>query len=455
MFNLFKPAPPIDRLPDNKIDSEYKKLRLQVFLGIFIGYAAYYLLRKNFSLAMPYLTAQGFSKAELGFALSAISIAYGISKFVMATISDRSNARMFLPAGLILSGVVSLLMGVVPFFTSSVAIMFIMLFLNGWFQGMGWPPSGRVLVHWFSLNERGNKTAIWNVAHNVGGGVMAPLAVAGVAIFAGMSGFSQSGYEGVFILPALAAIVFAIVSYFLIRDTPQSVGLPSIEEYRNDYPSATKKTFETELSTKEILFKYVLNNKWVWAIAFANIFVYFVRYGVLDWAPTYLSEEKGFNMNKSSWAYFLYEWAGIPGTLLCGWISDKMFKGRRGPAGVVFMIGVLIAVLVYWFNPPGNPTVDMLCLIAIGFLIYGPVMLVGLQALDFVPKKAAGTAAGLTGLFGYLGGTVTANALMGVIVSASGWNAGFTLLVGSCAIAAVLFALTWNVRGQEVVKNQH
>ncbi|MBU7319946.1 glycerol-3-phosphate transporter [Paenibacillus oleatilyticus] len=455
MFNLFKPAPPIDRLPDNQIDSEYKKLRLQVFLGIFIGYAAYYLLRKNFSLAMPYLTAQGFSKAELGFALSAISIAYGISKFVMATISDRSNARMFLPAGLILSAVVSLLMGVVPFFTSSVAIMFIMLFLNGWFQGMGWPPSGRVLVHWFSLNERGNKTAIWNVAHNVGGGVMAPLAVAGVAIFAGMSGFSQSGYEGVFILPALVAIVFAIVSYFLIRDTPQSVGLPSIEEYRNDYPSATKKTFETELSTKEILFKYVLNNKWVWAIAFANIFVYFVRYGVLDWAPTYLSEEKGFNMNKSSWAYFLYEWAGIPGTLLCGWISDKMFKGRRGPAGVVFMIGVLIAVLVYWFNPPGNPTVDMLCLIAIGFLIYGPVMLVGLQALDFVPKKAAGTAAGLTGLFGYLGGTVTANALMGVIVSASGWNAGFTLLVGSCAIAAVLFALTWNVRGQEVVKNQH
>ncbi|MCP1308600.1 glycerol-3-phosphate transporter [Paenibacillus tyrfis] len=455
MLNFFKPAPPIDRLPDNKIDSEYKKLRLQVFLGIFIGYAAYYLLRKNFSLAMPYLTAQGFSKAELGFALSAISISYGISKFVMATISDRSNARIFLPAGLILSAIISLLMGASPFFTSSVTIMFIMLFLNGWFQGMGWPPSGRVLVHWFSLNERGNKTAIWNVAHNVGGGVMAPLAVAGVAIFAGMSGFSKSGYEGVFILPAVVAIVFAIVSYFLIRDTPQSVGLPSIEEYRNDYPSATKKTFETELSTKEILFKYVLNNKWVWAIAFANIFVYFVRYGVLDWAPTYLSEEKGFNMNKSSWAYFLYEWAGIPGTLLCGWISDKMFKGRRGPAGVVFMIGVLIAVLVYWFNPPGNPTVDMLCLIAIGFLIYGPVMLVGLQALDFVPKKAAGTAAGLTGLFGYLGGTVTANALMGVIVSASGWDAGFILLAASCAIAAVIFALTWNVRGQEVVKNQH
>jgi MFS transporter, OPA family, glycerol-3-phosphate transporter len=207
MFKLFKPAPPIERLPEEQIDSEYKKLRFQVFLGIFIGYAAYYLIRKNFSLAMPYFIEEGFSKTELGFALSAISISYGISKFVMGTFSDRSNPRMFLPAGLILSAIISLLMGFVPFFTSSVSIMFIMLFLNGWFQGMGWPPSGRVLVHWFSINERGNKTAIWNVAHNVGGGLMAPLAVAGAAMFAGIAGTSSSGYEGVFILPALIAIV--------------------------------------------------------------------------------------------------------------------------------------------------------------------------------------------------------------------------------------------------------
>lgn len=120
---------------------------------------------------------------------------------------------------------------------------------------------------------------------------MAPIAVAGVAIFSGITG-SATGYEGVFILPALVAIAVAVISYWLIRDTPQSVGLPPIEEYRNDYSSKSKKTFEKELSTKEILFKHVLNNKWVWAIALANIFVYFVRYGVLDWAPTYLSEEK-------------------------------------------------------------------------------------------------------------------------------------------------------------------
>lgn len=447
---MFKPAPAIERLPDEEIDGEYKKLRLQVFLGIFIGYAAYYLIRKNFSMAMPFLIEEGYTKAQLGFALSAISMSYGISKFVMGTVSDRSNPRYFLPAGLLLSAGVSLLLGIFPIFTSSITIMFIMLFINGWFQGMGWPPAGRTLVHWYSLSERGNKTGIWNVGHNVGGGLMAPIALAGTALFAGEA---YSSYSGVFILPAIVSIFAAIIAFVLMRDTPQSVGLPPIEEYRNDYPSKNQESMEEELTTKEILFKYVLNNKWVWTIAIANIFVYFVRYGVLDWAPTYLSEVKDFDMTQSSTAYFLYEWAGIPGTLLCGWVSDRVFKGRRGPAGFVFMMGVLLAVIVYWLNPPGHPAIDMFCLIAIGFLIYGPVMLIGLQALDLVPKKAAGTAAGLTGLFGYLGGSLTAEALMGIVVDRVGWDAGFMMLIVSCILAAAVFAMTWNLRGQEVVKS--
>jgi OPA family glycerol-3-phosphate transporter-like MFS transporter len=96
---------------------------------------------------------------------------------------------------------------------------------------------------------------------------------------------------------------------------------------------------------------------------------------------------------------------------------------------------VTVATLVYWLNPPGNPTVDMIALISIGFLIYGPVMLVGLQALELAPKKAAGTAAGFTGLFGYLGGSVAASALMGYTVDHFGWDGGFVILVASCLLA--------------------
>jgi OPA family glycerol-3-phosphate transporter-like MFS transporter len=97
---------------------------------------------------------------------------------------------------------------------------------------------------------------------------------------------------------------------------------------------------------------------------------------------------------------------------------------------------------VYWLNPPGNPMVDMISLFAIGFLIYGPVMLVGLQALELVPKKAAGTAAGFTGLFGYLGGSVAASALMGYTVDYFGWDGGFILLVAACLLAMAFLAPT-------------
>lgn len=138
----------------------------------------------------------------------------------------------------------------------------------------------------------------------------------------------------------------------------------------------------------------------------------------------------------------MYEWAGIPGTLLCGWMSDKLFKGNRAVTGIVFMILVTIATTLYWLNPAGNPTMDMVLLIAIGFLIYGPVMLIGLYALELAPKKAAGTAAGFTGLFGYLGGTVAANAIVGYTVDHFGWDGGFMLLIGSCVVSVILFVLT-------------
>ncbi|TCC95498.1 glycerol-3-phosphate transporter [Pedobacter hiemivivus] len=435
-IKLFSPAPHKELLPLNRIDPEYKKQRLKVFLGIFLGYAGYYLVRKNFSLAMPDLIDQGFSKAQLGFALSGVSIAYGLSKFLMGNVSDRSNARNFLTAGLVLSAFTMIFMGMFPFATSSIAVMFILLFLNGWFQGMGWPPCGRVVVHWYSIKERGTMMSIWNVAHNVGGGLVGPIAILAIEIFA--------DWHSKFYFPGFIALFFAVIAYILVRDTPQSCGLPPIEEYKNDYPKNYSADQEKEFTAKEIFFKYVFNNRMLWYIAFANAFVYLVRYGILDWAPTFLEEAKGFSLKESGMAYFFYEYAGIPGTLLCGLISDKVFKGRRAPATIIYMVLVLVAVLVYWKNPPGNIWIDNAALIAIGFLIYGPVMLIGVQALDLVPKKAAGTAAGLTGLFGYMGGALFANIAIGLVVDKWGWDGGFEVIVAACVLSIFFTALTWN-----------
>ena len=450
MIGFLKPAAHRDPLHEDDHDSAYRRLRLQVFIGIFVGYAGYYLVRRNFTLAMPYLIEAGYSKAGLGFALSGVSIAYGASKFIMGNVSDRSNARVFMSLGLLCSALTMIAMGTLPVATSSVAVMFVLLLINGWFQGMGWPPSGRVMVHWFSPSERGTKMAIWNVGHNIGGGMVGPIAILGMAIFA--------DWHSILYFPGLLALAITLLIFLMVRDTPQSYGLPTIEAYRNDYPKSFdySDSHEKEFPARAIFLEYVLNNKLLWTIAVANAFVYFVRYGVLDWAPTYLGEVKNFSFEERGWAYASYEFAGIPGTLVCGWMSDRIFNGRRAPVSILYMAFTLVCVLVYWLNPPGNPAVDIAMLIGIGFFIYGPVMLIGVHALDLAPKKAAGTAAGFTGLFGYVGGAVSASIIIGLVVDASGWNAGFGLIAAACVIAMILIALTWTAeqrdKGARVVK---
>ena len=413
MFSFLKASPPAPRIESSRTDAEYKKLRWQVFAGVFIGYAAYYLIRKNFSLAIPYLIDEyGFTKADLGTVGVALSLAYGFSKFIMGNISDRSNPKYFITIGLLGSALVSLIFGLVPGVLSSISLMIVLAALNGWFQGMGYPPGAKTMTNWFSVSERGVWWSWWNVSHNLGGGLIGPLALLGLSIF--------GVWQSLFYLPALIAIVLAFIMFYLMRDTPESQGLPPVDEWKGEKIVEKVESAHT-LSSKDIFMKYIINNKFLWAIALANVFVYFIRYGIIDWAPTYLKEVKHFSVDKQSWAYFLYEYAGIFGMLASGYLSDKVFKGHRAPPMLLFLTGVLIAIIVYWKNPEGNPLVDNICLVAIGFLIYGPVMMIGLQAADLVPRVATGTATGLTGLFGYLLGSASAGYVMGKLVDLFGF----------------------------------
>lgn len=388
------------------------------------------------------------------------AIAYGFSKFVMASISDRSNAQRFLPLGLILAAI-SMMFMIVPVQWIgadnkglAITLMAVLNFLVGWFNGMGWPPCGRVMTHWFSIKERGTWMSFWNCAHNVGGALVGPMAVYGAAWFGSwFYGADEKSYFliGTYLFPAAVAILIAIIAYSMIRDTPQSCGLSSIEKWRNDYADTYDEKSEEVLSTGQI-FRTVLTNKFLWYIAFANAFVYMVRYGCLDWAPTILTEQ-GIDIKEAGWAYFAYEMAAIPGTIICGWLSDKVFHGRRALPTILFMIVVAVLIVIYWQNFT-NINVVIGCLIGIGFFIYGPVMLIGVQALDLAPKNVAGTAAGLTGFMGYVLGTaLLANVVIGYVAESAGWDWTFVLLIGACVLSVLFMALTYK-KEQYLVKNK-
>lgn len=445
---------------DTKADALYRRLRAQVFTGAFIGYAAFYIVRKNFTMAIPMLEQFNISKGELGTVLGMNAVAYALSKFLMGSISDRSDARKFLPLGLLLAAL-SMAFMVVPITGLDLAghperkglaivLMGIINFLVGWFNGMGWPPCGRVMTHWFSQNERGTMMAIWNCAHNVGGGLVGPMATYGAVWFGSwFYGTHENLYflAGTYLFPAATAALVALLAYLLLRDTPQSCGLPSIEKWRNDYPQNYSEKAEEVLPLRDIFVKYVFPNRYLWFIAFSNAFIYMVRYGCLDWAPSLLSD-KGVDLKSAGWAYFAYEYAAIPGTLACGIISDRLFHGERAKPTILFMLCVALFIGLYWYaSSLSAPDVNLIIfsLIGIGFFIYGPVMLIGVQALDLVPKNAAGTAAGLTGFFGYFFGTaILANSVIGYVADAAGWNWTFILLLAACVLSILFMLLTTN-----------
>jgi OPA family glycerol-3-phosphate transporter-like MFS transporter len=418
------------------VDREYRRHRRSVFAGIFVGYAAYYLVRNNLALAIPDILAEHpeHSKAALGTALTGLSIAYGTSKFLMGAVSDRSNPKYFLPLGLLISAGIMAVCGLVKPLYASLGLVIALQVANGWAQGMGWPPCGKSMVHWFSRSERGLVVSVWNVSHNIGGALIASLALAGVTLF--------GDWGAKFYVNAAVAAAVAIASFFLLRDTPSSYALPPVDEYRREPAADSEETGPSQATYREIFLECVLKNRLLWAIAVANAFVYFVRYGVVNWIPTYLQTAKGFSFEESSVAWALYEWAAIPGTIACGWMSDRVFKGRRAPATILFMALTLLAVVAYWLNATGPLWIDYAALIAIGFLVYGPIMIIGLHALDLVPKKAAGTAAGFTGFFGYVFGSAVAGTGVGWIADRWGWSGVFITMVACCLLTMGFSAMT-------------
>lgn len=428
-------APPVaPRLPDDDVRRRYPRLRLQAFTGIFVGYAGYYLIRNNVPLVATVLIDDGrVSTVGIGVITNAALIAYGLSKFLSAIVSDRSNARYFLPLGLALSALANLAIAFVPALSASVAVFASVMFVNGWVQGMGWPPCGRVLVHWFSTSERGIKTAFWNVAHNVGGFSVGVLAAAGLQM-------TGDDWTAAFWLPAIVALVVAVITFVLVRDRPESEGLPPIEEFRDDPPKVSAdEAEESTMSTWEIVRRHVLTNRTMVMLALANVFVYALRYGILNWTPVYLASERGASLGAGIAGFSMFELAGIAGTILCGVASDRVFRGNRSHTGIAFMLAVAVMTAVYWLAPSSAPLwISLVSVAMIGGLIYGPVMLIGLQALDMSPRHVAGTAAGYTGLFGYVLGATMASSGIGLVVHHLGWDVTFVLLIAFCLVTVVL-----------------
>src|SRR6266702_6274694 len=275
-LHLFAPAPaiPLKFTDSAAIQQAYRSWRRRILISSIIGYATFYFVRKNLSIAMPMMERDlGISKAGLGLFLTLHGLLYGVSKFANGFLGDRCNARSFMVTGLAASAILNIAFG----FSSTVFVLGLIWMLNGWFQGMGFPPCARLITHWFSPKQLATKMSLWNISHPIGGAVI--LILCGYLVV--------FGWRICFFVPAAIALVCAAFLWFTLPDTPPSVVLPEVEGTHHESQER-----EAKENFNAFVIEHVFRNKYIWIVSIANFFVYIIRYAVLDWGPTMLTQAK-------------------------------------------------------------------------------------------------------------------------------------------------------------------
>ena len=420
--------PPSPTIHDaGQIARKYRYWRGRVMYSTTAGYAIFYLVRNNMPIATKSITDEfGFSNTQWGAVLSAGTVIYAFSKFLSGVIGDRANPRYLLGIALLVSALVNLVFG----FAASLGCFAALWALNSLFQGVGVPPCTRLLTYWYSPREIGRAWGVWNASHQIGSAV--------IAVWAGYL-VANHGWRAAFLAPAGVAIVGAFWLMNRLTDSPESMGLPPIEVYKE---RVKRPADAPSVPFREIFVRHILANRWVWVVSVANFFVYIVRIGIVNWAPKYLIEARGFTLARAGISLSLFEVAGIFGALASGWLSDTVFRGRRGPVSAGFMLCLVASVLALFAVPSGRVPAMMALFAALGFFVYGPQMLVAVAAADFATKVASASAVGLTGLFGYLGAAFC-NLATGMLVDRYGWNGALWLYAVSAVVGCALLASTW------------
>ncbi len=393
-YRISKPSE--DKLAPEKHTEAYKLLRNRTFWGVTVAYSFYYVCRMSLSVVKQPLIDEGvLSAGQLGLIGSALLFVYAVGKFLNGFIADYCNIRRFMATGLFISAVVNLLMGILGFFQSSAGLPTILIFLsfavlwgiNGWMQSMGSPPGVISLSRWFSRSKRGTYYSIFSATPYLG--EFLSFIITGVVVAA-------LGWQYGFLVAALAGVIGTFVILVFVSDTPESKGLPSVQEL-----SGETLTREDTMPTRELQ-KTVLKHPGIWIIALSSAFIYITKYAISGWGVLFLQKAHGFSLEDATQIIAFSAAFGVLGTVLAGWLSDKVFKSDRVKPAILSGVVSFLALALFLFAG-GSYLLNILYVslfsLAVGVLY---CIVAGLMAVDIVPRKATGAALGVVGISSYV-----------------------------------------------------
>ncbi len=429
-----------------KTKHSFKYWQWRVIICSMIGYAMFYFVRKNFSFAIPMLQEvyPDITKAQFGAIISAGGIIYGVSKLINGVIGDRTNARWHLVLGLGICVAVNFLFGWTDKLTTMltgatggpdfiggfITIMSVLYIINQIFQGCGFAPCNHLMVSWVPPHELATKMSIWNTSHSIGAFV--------ASIICGY----MTSWQLCFWVPATISLVGVFFIIATLRDTPKSVGLPELPKVEGELDESQGKDNK---EWRKFLVKKVFLNPVIWILALTDLFVYVVRFAILDWGPSML-QDMGLSRALSGWTVAIFEVAGCLGMIFAGYVSDKLFKSRSQRVCAIEMVLVaLCLVALHYIQDWNSPVLFLVVLALAGFFLYGPQALLGVVASNEVSKKAASSAVGIIGFMSYLSTLITGYPL-GKFADTYGWHPIFILMAGVSVIGFILIVTLWNLK---------
>jgi OPA family sugar phosphate sensor protein UhpC-like MFS transporter len=397
LYSFYRVSKPSGiEVPKDEVKETYKRLRNRTFWGVTAAYSLFYLCRLSMGVVKKPLIDDGlFSASELGVIASAFYFVYAIGKFLNGFIADYCNVRRFMATGLIVSSAINLLMGVMGLANGYIGMpgwlmyaVFVLLWgFNGWVLSMG-SPSGIVsLSRWFPQSRRGTFYSIFCSTPYIGEALSMAVTGSVVAAF---------GWEYGFIVSALGGFLGVGIILASVSDTPQSKGLPSIQEISGEEVRPVDK-----MPTKEIQ-KMVLKSPAIWVIAISCALINLTKYGLMEWGVLYLQGGRGYSLETASWIIGFSAVFAILGTVGAGWLSDVVFKGNRVRPALVSGLVALVALALFLFVD--GDKVMMAVYVSVFSLAIGVLYCVvsGLMAIDIVPRKATGAALGVVGISSYM-----------------------------------------------------
>ena len=393
-YRISKPS--ADKLPQEAVPETYRILRRRTFWGAAVAYSLYYVCRMSLSVVKQPLIDEGVMTAgQLGLVGSALLFVYAVGKFLNGFIADYCNVRRFMATGLLVSSVVNLVMGTLGLLNGVNAVPAVLVFVlfailwgvNGWAQSMGSPPGVICLSRWFPQSKRGTYYGIFSATPYLGEAVSFIVTGAVVAAF---------GWQWGFIAASAAGLVGSLVILLYVSDTPESKGLPSVQEL-----SGERLTKEDKMPTRELQ-KNIFRHPGVWVIALSSAFIYITKYAVAGWGVLFLQKVRAFSLEQATQIIAFSAVFGVAGTVFAGWLSDRVFRGDRVSPAILSGILSSLSLILFLFVGGGfllNIFYVSLFSLSVGVLY---CIVAGLMAVDIVPRKATGAALGIVGISSYV-----------------------------------------------------